>query len=338
MKRIVITGGLGFIGNHLLKKLLEQKNLKITVIDIKLNENVKSSFRLSEIINNPSLKNSSKYTANDNEISFFNQDIRHKEDIFDIFKNGKFDTCIHLAAKVSVVDSILNPEDTFSVNEYGTLNILEACAKNRVENFIFASSAAVYGKPKILPISEDYVMEPLSPYGASKVAGEASLCSYVFCGKIKKGITLRLFNGYGEGQNPEYSGVITKFAENLSKGLPLVIYGNGRQTRDFIYVGDIVKAIIFAARSKDITRGYHTFNVATGKATSINDLASIMMKIFGQNIKPILEDDRSGEIKNSSSDISKAKKFLNFEAKIGLESGLTILKKFLEKNSMLRVN
>ena len=337
MKNIVVTGGLGFIGHHLLLKLLEQKNLKITVIDIKSDENAKTIFELSDVIDNPSFKNALNYKKNDNEVSFFMQDIKNKDEILRIFANGKFDTCIHLAAKVSVVDSITNPEETFTVNEYGTLNILDACAKNHVENFVFASSGAVYGEPKILPIMENHIMEPLSPYGASKVAGEALLCSYVFCGKIKKGITLRFFNVYGEGQNPQYAGVITKFAEKLSKGLPPTIYGNGQQTRDFIYVGDIVKAIIFAAQSKEVTHGYHTFNVATGKSTSVIDLALIMMKIFGQNVKPVFEDERIGEIRDGSANISKVKKFLGFEATVSLESGLTTFKNYFEKNSLLRV-
>ena len=337
MKNIAVTGGLGFIGHHLVIKLLEQKSLKIAVIDIKSNENAKTIFELADVIDNPSFKNALNYKKNENKVSFFRQDIRNKEEVLDIFKNGKFDTCIHLAAKVSVVDSITNPEETFTVNEHGTLNILEACAKNHVENFVFASSEAVYGEPKIRPIMEDHTMEPLSPYGASKAAGEALLCSYVFCGKIKKGITLRFFNVYGEGQNTQYAGVITKFAENLSKGLSPIIYGDGKQTRDFIYVGDVVKAIIFAAKSREVTHGYHAFNVATGKSTSVIDLALIMMKIFGINVKPVFEDERIGEIRDGSANISKAKKFLGFEATVNLESGLTTFKNYFEKNSVPRV-
>jgi len=337
MEKILVTGGLGFIGQHLIKKLLEYKNLKITVLDIKSNENVKTIFKLSvgDISN---FENAINFSVNTNQITFVSVDIRNKKDVLDIFEKGKFDACIHLAAKVSVIDSITNPEETFTTNEYGTLNVLEGCAKNHVDNFVFASSGAVYGEPKILPIKEDHPLEPLSPYGASKVSGEALLCSYVFSGKIKKGITLRFFNVYGEGQNPQYAGVITKFAEKLSKSAPPLIYGDGKQTRDFIYVGDIVKAIISAAQSKDIIHGYNTFNVATGKSTSINELAMIMMKIFGQKLEPIFEDERVGEVRDGSANISKIKKLLGFEANVNLESGLTTFKNYFEKNLVLRVN
>lgn len=338
MRNILVTGGLGFIGTHLIKKLLEQKNFKISVIDIKSGEDVKTIFKLTEDKDNSDLTNVANYKTNDNKISFFTQDIRDKERVLEIFKEGRFDTCIHLAAKVSVVDSIVNPEETFSVNEYGTSNILEACFKSRVGNFVFASSAATYGEPKILPIKEDHIIEPLSPYGASKVSGEALLCSYVYSGKISRGVSLRFFNVYGEGQNPEYAGVITKFAEKLSQGVQPVIFGDGQQTRDFIYVGDIVRAIILAAQSTHLSTGYHTFNIATGKSTSINNLASTMIKIFGLDLKPIFEKERIGEIRDGSSNISKAKKFLGFEVNVSLESGLTTFKNYFEKNSILRVN
>jgi UDP-glucose 4-epimerase len=337
MEKILVTGGLGFIGQHLIKKLLEYKNLKITVLDIKSNENVKTIFKLSvgDISN---FENAINFSVNTNQITFVSVDIRNKKDVLDIFEEGKFDTCIHLAAKVSVIDSITNPEETFTTNEYGTLNVLEGCAKNHVDNFVFASSGAVYGEPKILPIKEDHPLEPLSPYGASKVSGEALLCSYVFSGKIKKGVALRFFNVYGEGQNQQYAGVITKFAERLSKGVPPLIYGDGKQTRDFIYVGDIVQAVILAAQSNAITHGYQSFNVATGKSINIKELASMMIQIFDLNLQPILEDERVGEIKDGSANISKIEEMLGFKVNVDLESGLRIFKNYFEKKLLLQTN
>jgi nucleoside-diphosphate-sugar epimerase len=338
MKNVLVTGGLGFIGHHLVKKLSEQNNLKITVLDIKPIENVKTIFGFANSSVNSNFENAVDFFTENNQITFISGDIRNRESVLKIFEKEHFDTCIHLAAKVSVVDSISKPEETFATNEYGMLNVLDGCAKNLVETFVFASSGAVYGEPKLLPIREDHVLEPISPYGASKVSGEALLCSYVFSGRIKKGTSLRFFNVYGEGQNPQYAGVITKFAERLSKGMQPLIYGDGKQTRDFIYVGDIVHALILAAQLKGIDHGYQTFNVATGRSININELASMMMKIFGKNLQPILENERVGEIKDGSANISKISELLGFKANVDLESGLTIFKNYFEKNLLLQTN
>ncbi|MGQ0794855.1 MAG: GDP-mannose 4,6-dehydratase [Nitrosopumilaceae archaeon] len=338
MKNVLVTGGLGFIGHHMVKKLSTQSNLKITVLDIKPIENVKTIFGFNDLSVNSNFENAVDFFSENNQITFISGDIRDREIVLKIFEKEQFDTCIHLAAKVSVVDSISNPEETFATNEYGTLNVLDGCAENLVETFVFASSGAVYGEPKLLPIREDHVLEPISPYGASKVSGEALLCSYVFSGKINKGVSLRFFNVYGEGQNPQYAGVITKFAERLSKGLPPLIYGDGKQTRDFVYVGDIVQALMLAAQSKEVTHGYQTFNVATGKSVNIIELVLMMMKIFDKNLPPIFENERVGEIKDGSANISKIREVLGFKANVDLESGLTIFKNYFTKNLLLQTN
>src|SRR5205085_7280537 len=148
----------------------------------------------------------------------------------------------------------------------GTLSVLNACASNNVGNFVFASSAAVYGEPKIIPIPEDHVLNPLSPYGASKVAGEALVSSFGNSQKIRNAATLRFFNVYGKGQSAEYAGVITKFIERLSSGLPPIIFGDGTQTRDFISVQDIVEAIVLAAQ-KGLSGIY---NLGTCNPISLN--------------------------------------------------------------------
>lgn len=194
LDQILVTGGAGFIGQHLSKRL-SQLNCKGTVIDNLSNAN--ANFQIDDI-------------------SFHKEDIRNKDSVSDIFKYEKIHTCIHLAAKINVSESIANPFDTLDINIQGTLNVLEACSKNRVDNFVFASSAAVYGEPKKLPISEVHILNPLSPYGTSKLAGELLVSSYGNFGKIRNAISLRFFNVYGEGQTLEYAGVITKFAERLS--------------------------------------------------------------------------------------------------------------------------
>ncbi len=170
----------------------------------------------------------------------------------------------------------------------GPLTVLEACTKNNVNNFVFASSAAVYGEPKNWPISESHILSPLSPYGASKVAGEALVSCYRNLNQIQNTLSLRFFNIYGKGQSPQYAGVITKFTERLSQRLPPIIYGDGNQTRDFISVNDVVNAILLAAKLNDEDNSNNasnmTLNIATGRPIRIKDLARLMIKISGQTL------------------------------------------------------
>jgi len=234
MYNVLVTGGAGFIGHHLVKRL-SALDCKITVIDNLSNANsiflhkIKSAIQASRVSTFRFVK------RNDNEInnvSFYAEDIRNKEELIDIFKSEEIDTCVHLASKISVPESITSPGDTIDVNIKGTFNVLEACSKAEVKNLVFASSSAVYGEPKILPISETEQLDPLSPYGASKIAGEALVSSFRNTGKIQNAVSIRLFNVFGEGQSFGYAGVITKFAERLSASLLPVIYGDGNQTRD----------------------------------------------------------------------------------------------------------
>lgn len=310
---IAVTGGLGFIGHHLLNTLIAQER-KVTIIDNLSNPNPNFVKKLGLDSTNSSFFK--------NKLSFYNEDIRNKETISDILKREKCNVCIHLAAKVSVYDSIINPKDTMDVNVNGIFNVLEACYENGVENFVFASTGAVYGEPKDLPILEDHVLEPLSPYGASKVAGEALISSYMHSGKIKNGLALRFFNVYGEGQTQQYAGVITSFMQRLSNGLPPVIYGDGLQTRDFIFVNDIVRAIIMAADACNEVEGPNAFNIATGKSTSINELARIMIRLYGYDMDPIYEKERKGDIKYALVDVNKAKETLGFASTESVESSL----------------
>ncbi len=306
MHNVLVTGGAGFIGRHLIKSL-SRMGINVTVLDV---------VRLDTGVTPTS--------------AAYVEDIRNNEAVNAIMKKEKIDTCIHLAAKVSVSDSISNPDDTLDTNVKGTMSVLEACASNGVNNFVFSSSASVYGNPVSLPIHETHTLKPLSPYGMSKVQGEQLVADYNNSGRIKKAISLRFFNIYGEDQNQEHIGVIAKFAERLSKGLPLIIYGDGNQTRDFISVHDIVRAIILAGESE--TSG--TFNVGTGKAVSLNELAQLMTSIFGVNLKPIYREARRGDILHSCADMTNTKEHLHFEAKEDLDSGITTIFKEVLHNKV----
>jgi UDP-glucose 4-epimerase len=307
LKHIIVTGGNGFIGKHLVKRLLSD-----------------SSYSVASI-NNELVETNGKETA---RLTFYTADIRNTGAISNIFRNEKADTCIHLAARISVADSIKNPQETMDVNVKGTLNVLEACHKSGVNNFVFASSAAVYGDVEKLPISENQPLSPLSPYGSSKMMAEQHISSYKNQNKIKKTISLRIFNVYGSGQANE-ADVITKFTKRLSSGRPPIISGDGMQTRDFISVDDVVDAIILSTRTMEdvenkVTALPSIFNIGTGTPTSISQLAQKMIEIFRLDLQPIYEDGKEGEgaILHSYADITMAKKILHFVAKKPIEKGL----------------
>lgn len=300
MNNVLVTGGAGFIGRHLVKTLKE-KGHKVVIVDSLVNPN--------------SVAGPAPY--------FYKADVRDRRAVADIIRKEKIDSCVHLAALISVVDSVRDPASTIDVNVNGTASVLEACSECGVTNLVFASTGAVYGEPKQFPIREDHVLDPLSPYGASKVAGEALLASYVNCGKLANATSLRFFNVYGEGQSAAYAGVITKFAERLSAGKPPVIYGDGLQTRDFVYVQDVANAVTLALESRMGSAG--AFNVATGRSITINELAKAMIEIFGLDVEPVYEEERKGDVKFAQVDISKARKQLNYSPAGRLEQVLRVL-------------
>jgi UDP-glucose 4-epimerase len=330
MNNWLITGGAGFIGQNLTEKLLTSKEgIHIVVIDNLSSSNMQSK--------DPSRRNRSLHNGS---LKFFKADIRDKDALVRIIGDEKIDVCVHLAAKVGVPESIKNPEETIDVNVKGTCSLLEACSDNRVKTFIFASSAAVYGRIQSLPVSEKHVPEPLSAYGASKVAGEALVSAYGNTMRIKNAVSLRIFNVYGRNQTSRYAGVVTKFISRLNKGMPPIIYGNGKQTRDFIAVEDVVNSILAAGKlfektaeqKKELTSEHrqefpsnchNIFNIGSGIPTTIYSLAKTIIKIYGADLRPLFRDNtNNGEIKYIYPDISKAERCLGFRAEENLERGI----------------
>lgn len=291
----LVTGGAGFIGSRVVKLLLEEKN-DVTVID-----NLHSG-KLDNLADCQ------------NKIDFQNLDIQDFEKIKPLA--SKSDGIFHFAALTDVLESFTKQDAYHAINVTGTQNILDI-AKQFDLKVVFASSAAVYGYTKKIPIKEDAKRSPVNPYGQTKLEGEYLCEKYSQMGtKIN---VLRFFNVYGKGQNPAYAGVISKFLENASNGKPPIIYGDGAQTRDFVFVDDVAKANLLAMNSNSFGK---FINVGTGIKTSVRELAEMIIKISKQNIKPIYVDAKEGDIRNSQADITLAYELLKWSPKTKIEDWL----------------
>lgn len=295
---ILITGGCGFVGVNLVK-YLAGKDHTICILD-------NLSTGTKEYIQKLCL---------DEEPDIIIDDIRSEEAVARAVKG--MDTVIHLAAQTSVVDSVENPRESWDINVTGTVNLLEACRQNDVERFVFASSNAVAGE-QIPPIDEKMIPQPLSPYGASKLTGEA-LCSAYYHSFGLRTTALRFANLYGPYSDHKTS-VIAKFIEWIRAETPFTVFGDGNQTRDFVHVDDISQAIQLSLESQK-SQG-EVFQIASGKETSINELVEILSEIVKKQLNISYKPGRKGEIIRNYSDISKARKMLGFEPKIELKEGL----------------
>jgi nucleoside-diphosphate-sugar epimerase len=292
---VIVTGGAGFIGSHLVEYLVK-KHQNVTVIDNLKNGKLKN------------LQNVKK------DIKFFKINILNYNSLKKIVKDT--DCVFHHAALTSVPDSFTKSKSYHNVNVIGTENILKL-SKEFGFKVIFASSAAIYGDQKQIPIKENAKKSPLNPYGFTKLKAEQLCEKYA-----KKGVSvivLRYFNVYGLRQNDNYAGVISKFLRNISKEKPPIINGDGLQIRDFVYVGDVCRANYLAMKS-NVKHGF--INIGSGKTKSIKQLANLMIKIHGMGNLPTYTKIQKGDIQLSQGDISKAKKILSWKSKTKLSSWL----------------
>jgi UDP-glucose 4-epimerase len=231
------------------------------------------------------------------------------------------DVVIHTAAQISVTASMKDPLFDAQNNVFGTLNLLEAARRSSISKFIYISSAAVYGDPIEVPITESHPQDPLSPYGVSKLSGEKYCMMYHKAFGLPS-CCIRPFNIYSPRQDPgnPYSGVISRFIEKARAGQSPVIFGDGTQTRDFISVHDIVDIITLLLEKEDANG--HVFNAGTGNSITVSELANMVLDIFDVDVPVQYMPERPGDIKYSCSDISKARKTLGFEPKVSLREGL----------------
>lgn len=314
--KILVTGGAGFIGSHLVDRLLDE-GFEVIVLD-----NL-STGRMQNLVHHQHRK----------DLHFIKGDIRD----FELVKKVvvEVDAVFHEAALVSVTRSVENPILTSEVNVNGTLNLLKACSDADVKRFIYASSSSVYGEAEALPKDEGLVPKPISPYAVSKMAAERYCLVFREVYGLET-VCLRYFNVYGPRQvYGPYSGVISIFINRLLNGEPPVIYGDGKQTRDFTHVEDVVQANMLALNERDAVG--EVFNIATGVATSVNELAALLQEIMGKtHLKPVYTGPRAGDIRHSYADITKAREVLGYRPKFSLREGLAKLVEWYRCNPSWR--
>ncbi len=293
-----VTGGTGFIGSHLVKYLVSEGH-SVSVID--------NLFR-GRISNLDGVQD---------KVHFVKLDILNYEDLRNNLQN--VDGIFHQAALTSVPESYQKEDEYKKVNITGTENIFKIAKEFKIK-VIYASSSSIYGDINKIPITEDFEREPINPYGLTKLEDEYLAEKYSKSGT--QIIGLRYFNVYGLGQTLDYASVITKFLENISVGKPPIIFGNGSQIRDFVFVKDVARANLVAMTSS-IDHGF--FNIGTGIAISIKDLAYLMIKISGKDLELVFDKLPEGDVKNSQADVTLAKKLLGWKHITKLEEGLSTL-------------
>ncbi len=300
MATYLVTGGAGFIGSNIVWKLVELGH-DVRVLDNFLTGNREN---LSAILD---------------KIALIEGDIRDVEAVQQASRN--VDYVLHIAALPSVPRSVANPLLSHEINITGTLNVLEAGRQQKVKRVVISSSSSVYGNAPVLPKHEAMPLSPLSPYAAHKASGELYCRVYANIYRLET-VCLRYFNVFGPRQDPksQYAAVIPKFVTALQTGGQPTIFGDGKQSRDFTYVDNVVAANIAAATASDASG--EVINIACGSRITVNELALRIGKTLGKKVAPQYDPPRVGDVKHSLADISKAQKLLNYSTLVDIDTGL----------------
>jgi len=296
----LVTGGAGFIGSNLVRALVARGEGVRVLDDFSsgLRENLEEIRRDIELVEG---------------------DVRDPEACRRACRDANI--VFHEAAIASVPRSLEDPRTSFAVNALGTFNLLAAARDAGARRFVYAASAAAYGTSEAVPKVETMPPEPASPYAADKVAGE--LYSAMFWRAFGlETISLRYFNVFGPRQDPsnQYAGVIAAFASTMLRGRPPVIFGDGRQSRDFVFIDDIIKANLLAAGTPAVHG--EVVNIGTGRATDLRTMAAAFNRVLGTDLEPVHDAPRPGDVKRSLADVAAARRLLGYEPEVSFEEGL----------------
>jgi len=303
--QILVTGGAGFIGSHLVDKLLEQGHIVVNI------DNFDPYY-------SPDIKENNIINAIQNErYKIYREDILNSKKLDQIFSTHDFDVVVHLAAKAGVRPSIEDPVSYAKVNIEGTMNLLEQCKKYEIKKFIFASSSSVYGNNKTVPFSEsDSVDNPVSPYAATKKSGELLCYNYHHLYDINI-FALRFFTVYGPRQRPEMA--IHKFTRRINNNEEIPVYGMGKPERDYTYIDDIIQGVL---KSIQRVKGYEIINLGESSTISVTDLIHVIESTLGKTAKTQMLPMQPGDVSRTFANVSKARKILNFQPTTDINTGI----------------
>jgi len=312
MKTILVTGGAGFIGSHLCERLLKEGHSVVCL------DNFDSYYDPSIKIRNVE-QISKKFPG---LFTVVTGDIRNRNHLTETFEENKIDVVVHLAARAGVRPSIADPLLYEDVNLKGTVTLLEVCKAFDIKDFIFTSSSSVYGENQRVPFSEtDLDIQPISPYGATKRAGELLCYSYHHLFGMNVAC-LRIFTAYGPRQRPEMA--IHKFTSLMDQGKEITMFGDGSSKRDYTYIDDLIDGMMAVLQRH---KGYEIYNLGESQTTSLKELIGMIESTLGKKAKIKVMENQPGDVSITYADISKARRLLNYQPKITMEEGI---KRFVE--------
>ena len=311
--KALVTGGGGFIGSNLARALVERGD------DVR-------------VLDNFSTGNRANLADLAGELEIVEGELRSYERVHAATRG--VEVVFHQGALPSVPRSVHDPLTTSAVNVEGTLNVLLAARDEGIRRVVFASSSSVYGNSNELPRVETQNPDPISPYGVSKLAAERFCVSFSRVYPLET-VALRYFNVFGPHQDPtsQYAAVVPLFITSIADGRSVPIYGDGEQRRDFTYVGNVVEANLLAAEASGVSGA--VINVATGRATTVNELAETIGSLLGRSVERDEQPERTGDIRDSWAGVTRARELLGWEARIGLEEGLRLAAEFFLQRAAL---